>query len=163
MRAHMTARPALRSRCWRRLYAGRSAHEVLAMLLGDDVREGRALVRRQWQERSAGRRVLERRAAVRHDRRYALRLARRRPSAPSFLPGRRAQHRLLSVRRDPDLELLFRPDPTIGDGEWSNNGWLQELPKPLTQLTWENVALISPGLAEQRSLANGDVVELSDR
>ncbi len=33
------------------LYAGRSAHEVLAMLLGDDVREGRALVRRQWQER----------------------------------------------------------------------------------------------------------------
>ena len=56
--------------------------------------------------------------------------------------------------------MLIRPDPTIGDGEWSNNGWLQELPKPLTQLTWENVALISPGLAEQRSLANGDVVEL---
>jgi molybdopterin-containing oxidoreductase family iron-sulfur binding subunit len=58
------------------------------------------------------------------------------------------------------LELLFRPDPTIGNGEWANNGWLQELPKPLTQLTWDNPALISPALAKQYGLDNGDVVEL---
>jgi molybdopterin-containing oxidoreductase family iron-sulfur binding subunit len=56
--------------------------------------------------------------------------------------------------------LLFRPDPTIGNGEWANNGWLQELPKPLTQLTWDNPALISPALAKQYGLHNGDVVEL---
>jgi molybdopterin-containing oxidoreductase family iron-sulfur binding subunit len=58
------------------------------------------------------------------------------------------------------FELLFRPDPTIGNGEWANNGWLQELPKPLTQLTWDNPALISPALAKQYGLDNGDVVEL---
>src|SRR6185312_9460953 len=59
------------------------------------------------------------------------------------------------------LELLFRPDPTVDDGRWANNGWLQELPKPLNKLTWDNAALISPALAEQRQLANGDMVELA--
>jgi len=58
------------------------------------------------------------------------------------------------------LELLFRPDPTIGYGEWSNSGWLQELPKPLTQLTWDNVVLVSPALAKQKGLGNFDGVEL---
>ncbi len=58
------------------------------------------------------------------------------------------------------LELLFRPDPTIGYGEWSNNGWLQELPKPLTQLTWDNVVLVSPTLAKEKNLRNFDGVEL---
>jgi molybdopterin-containing oxidoreductase family iron-sulfur binding subunit len=63
-------------------------------------------------------------------------------------------------KNDGALELLFRPDPTIGYGEWSNNGWLQELPKPLTQLTWDNVVLVSPALAKQRGLRNFDGVEL---
>jgi molybdopterin-containing oxidoreductase family iron-sulfur binding subunit len=58
------------------------------------------------------------------------------------------------------IELLFRPDPTIGDGRWANNGWLQELPKPLTQLTWDNAALISRALAAERKLKNGDMIEL---
>ena len=43
------------------------------------------------------------------------------------------------------LEILFRPDPTLGDGRWANNGWLQELPKPLTKLSWDNAALLAPG------------------
>src|SRR5262249_40881004 len=38
-------------------------------------------------------------------------------------------------------------DPTIYDGRFANNGWLQELPKPLTKVTWDNVALISPKTA----------------
>ncbi|HEX4413093.1 MAG TPA: 4Fe-4S dicluster domain-containing protein, partial [Lacipirellulaceae bacterium] len=46
------------------------------------------------------------------------------------------------------LELAFRPDPTIFDGRFANNGWLQELPKPVTKLTWDNAALISPSLAD---------------
>jgi molybdopterin-containing oxidoreductase family iron-sulfur binding subunit len=47
------------------------------------------------------------------------------------------------------FELVFRTDPTIYDGRFSNNGWLQELPKPLTKLTWDNAALISPNTAKQ--------------
>ncbi|MGN6790307.1 MAG: hypothetical protein ACTHJP_12370, partial [Rhodanobacteraceae bacterium] len=71
---------------------------------------------------------------------------------------------LRGVRNDEqkkdELELLFRPDPTIGYGEWSNNGWLQELPKPQTQLTWDNVVLVSPALAKRKGLKNFDGVEL---
>ena len=48
-----------------------------------------------------------------------------------------------------DLEVLFRPDPTIYDGRFANNGWLQELPKPLTKLTWDNAVLVSPATAER--------------
>ena len=58
------------------------------------------------------------------------------------------------------LEVVFRPDPTIHDGRFANNAWLQELPKPLTKLTWDNAALVSPTTADRLRLVSGDVVEL---
>jgi molybdopterin-containing oxidoreductase family iron-sulfur binding subunit len=61
------------------------------------------------------------------------------------------------------LEIIFRPDPTIWDGRFANNGWLQELPKPLTKITWDPAALISRSMADQRQLRSGDIVELRYR
>jgi MoCo/4Fe-4S cofactor protein with predicted Tat translocation signal len=61
------------------------------------------------------------------------------------------------------LEIIFRPDPTIWDGRFANNGWLQELPKPLTKITWDPTAWISPRLAESQSLRDGDIIELRYR
>jgi molybdopterin-containing oxidoreductase family iron-sulfur binding subunit len=58
------------------------------------------------------------------------------------------------------LEITFHPDPSVWDGRFANNGWLQELPKPISKLTWDNAALISPALAKNRGLVDGDVVEL---
>jgi molybdopterin-containing oxidoreductase family iron-sulfur binding subunit len=58
------------------------------------------------------------------------------------------------------LEVVFRPDPTLWDGRFANNAWLQELPKPLTKITWDNAALVSPATAERLGVTNEDVVEL---
>lgn len=44
-------------------------------------------------------------------------------------------------------ELNFRPDPTLYDGRYANNGWLQEMPKPLTTLAWDNAVFVSPATA----------------
>ena len=61
------------------------------------------------------------------------------------------------------LEIIFRPDPTIWDGRFANNGWLQELPKPLTKLTWDSVAMVSPKTAERYQLKSEEAVELKYR
>src|SRR5271163_4845542 len=50
------------------------------------------------------------------------------------------------------LEFIFRPDPSIYDGRFANNGWLQELPKPVTKLVWDNAAMVSSKTAEDLSL-----------
>jgi molybdopterin-containing oxidoreductase family iron-sulfur binding subunit len=59
------------------------------------------------------------------------------------------------------LEILFRPDPTILDGRHSGNAWLQELPKPITKLTWDNAVLLSAAAARRRGIENEQVVEIA--
>ncbi|MGA8868394.1 MAG: 4Fe-4S dicluster domain-containing protein, partial [Candidatus Sulfotelmatobacter sp.] len=58
------------------------------------------------------------------------------------------------------IELNIRRDPTIYDGQFANNGWLQELPKPMTKLTWDNAILIGPKMAERLQIASKDVLEV---
>jgi MoCo/4Fe-4S cofactor protein with predicted Tat translocation signal len=59
-----------------------------------------------------------------------------------------------------DFEILFRPDSSVDDGRYANNGWLQELPRPLSKLTWDNVAMVSPTSAQKLGVKLGDVVTL---
>ena len=59
------------------------------------------------------------------------------------------------------LEIIFRPDPNVYDGRWANVGWLQELPKPVTNLSWDNAAIVSGATLTKYGLEEDDIVELS--
>ncbi|MBO0695852.1 MAG: molybdopterin oxidoreductase, partial [Verrucomicrobia bacterium] len=80
--------------------------------------------------------------------------------APAGLdsPGREAKRNEVNGSQ---LEIIFRPDVSVLDGRYANNGWLQELPRRFSALTWDNAALISPQLARKTNLDNGDIVELT--
>ena len=76
----------------------------------------------------------------------------RRSQPKSVYPPRQRHSRRQAVAASSDpnaIELNIRRDPTIYDGQFSNNGWLQELPKPMTKLTWDNAVLIGPKMAER--------------
>jgi molybdopterin-containing oxidoreductase family iron-sulfur binding subunit len=60
----------------------------------------------------------------------------------------------------PDMEVVFRADPCIFDGRYANNGWLQELPKPITKITWDNVFIVSPATAIALNVVSDDMVRV---
>jgi MoCo/4Fe-4S cofactor protein with predicted Tat translocation signal len=59
------------------------------------------------------------------------------------------------------IEIIFRPDPNVYDGRWSNVGWLQELPKPVTNLSWDNAALVSGATLTRLGLEEDNIIELT--
>lgn len=62
--------------------------------------------------------------------------------------------------KDNELRLLFHADNTLGDGTQANNGWLQELPDPITKLSWDNVATVSPATADRLLVSNEDLIRI---
>jgi MoCo/4Fe-4S cofactor protein with predicted Tat translocation signal len=137
------------------LYGGRTSHEVIAALMGQPGRSSYEIVRDYWKLKLRAQDFeLFWRAAV-HD---------------GIVPGTAAPPKPVRLKAistfesevgaglkpEPDtrnsLEIIFRPDPTIFDGRFANNGWLQELPKPLTKLTWDNAVLLSPATAKRLGL-----------
>ena len=65
------------------------------------------------------------------------------------------------VGSDSGLEISFRSDPSLYDGRYANIGWLQELPKQVTSLSWDNAALMSLATIEKLGIAENEAVELS--
>jgi molybdopterin-containing oxidoreductase family iron-sulfur binding subunit len=59
------------------------------------------------------------------------------------------------------VEIIFRPDPNIYDGRWSNVGWLQELPKPVSNLSWDNAAIMSGATLTAKGLEEDDIIEIT--
>lgn len=136
----------------------RSAHQVLA-LLGGETGGARGIVQKTWRMRwadSFGRRWQE--ALL-----TGLAEKARAPVSP-LPPLHRSRLSEMPSRRDkgPEtLTLTIAPDPTVWDGSLSENAWLQETPKPMNKVTWGNVLTVSPALAEERGLRNGDEVIIS--
>ena len=136
------------------LYGGRTAHEVVSALVGEP-RSGYDIVREYWktQRRPGDFEVFWRKAL--HDGLIAD------SALPVKMPTWKGGIPAAPSVAAHGLDLVFRPDPAVWDGRFANNGWLQELPKPLTKLTWDNAALMSPAAAERLGVQNGDVVELT--
>ena len=130
------------------LYGGRSAHEILALLAGAQTRNGHALVRATWPGDDAAWRDSLRRGVVAGSAARPMPAPAVRPLAPA------------PVRAAPPLVALFAPDPAVDGGAFANNAWLQELPRPLTSLTWDNAALVGPATARRLGLADGAVARL---
>ena len=139
------------------LYNGKSAIEFVALLSGQSDATGYDLVRAYWQKQHASADFEQFWRKSLHDGWVA---------GTAFGPK---DLRFASVspkigdlpKSDPNaIELNIRRDPTIYDGQFSNNGWLQELPKPMTKLTWDNAILIGPKMAEKQGIKTEDVVEL---
>jgi Fe-S-cluster-containing dehydrogenase component len=66
-----------------------------------------------------------------------------------------------SAKSSGTVEIVFQPSPALFDGRYANNGWLQETPDPITKITWDNVAVISPATAKELGIRNGDIVRLA--
>jgi molybdopterin-containing oxidoreductase family iron-sulfur binding subunit len=137
------------------LYAGKSAHEFVSALSGISDVTSYDIVRGYWQKQHPGpdfdafwRKSL-------HDgwvdgTTYA----------PKSVTAKTTGVPAPASAGDKTLEINFRRDPSIYDGQFANNGWLQELPKPMTKLTWDNAVMVGPKMATREGLATEDLVTL---
>ncbi len=149
------------------LYGGRTAAEVLGLMVGGKERPGYDIVRETWRP-ILGEGEFDRKwNRVLHDGLLAG------SELPEVVPALTAQP-LAELARSigggagaagsggsgGGLEVVFLPSPALHDGRFANDGWLQELPDPLTKLTWDNPALVSPTTAEMLGLVSEDVIRL---
>jgi MoCo/4Fe-4S cofactor protein with predicted Tat translocation signal len=142
------------------LYEGKTAAELLTACFGEAEPSAHDLVRETWQP--VGGADFERfwRRALHDGVVPGTTLPARRVTAGTGWVDEARRLAERAAQRAGTLEILFRLDPTVLDGRFANNGWLQELPKPLSKLTWDNAVLIGPATAARLGLANQDVVEL---
>jgi MoCo/4Fe-4S cofactor protein with predicted Tat translocation signal len=160
------------------LYGGKTAHEMVAALANQPQRSSYEIVSEYWRSRSGkqkqdfehwwrkslhdglieGSAFPTKSVAVNPERATRSESPSPRPS-PAGGRGSESGNQK-SATREPapeverGLEIVFSPDPSIFDGQFANNAWLQELPKPLTKLTWDNAALLSPATARRLGLGN---------
>jgi len=139
------------------LYAGATAVEVLAAFLGEGDRSAYTQLREFWQKQAPDALTWEKWLADGFIEGTA---------TPTETPPVRHEailaeaNKIAPAETVPGLEVNIVPDSKVWDGRFANVGWLQELPDPVTKLTWENAALLSPRTAARLGLSQGDMVDL---
>jgi molybdopterin-containing oxidoreductase family iron-sulfur binding subunit len=126
------------------LYGGKSSHEVMATMTDRPERSAYDIVREHWKidkDDAAWRRWLHDGLIVNSASAPLANLALVQSTISSAISS--PQSALTSA----GLEVAFRADPSVLDGRFANNGWLQELPKPITRITWDNAVFVSPTTA----------------
>jgi molybdopterin-containing oxidoreductase family iron-sulfur binding subunit len=147
------------------MYDSRTIDELLAVLAGPDGAGGssaHSLLRESWRDRSGGTfeerdwEEIVGRGIVPDTQTERLSPSPRWPALASILAS-------TSTGRADAIEIVFERDPKVYDGSFANNAWLQELPDPLTKVTWDNAAVMSSATAGKLGVTTGDVVELALR
>jgi len=140
------------------LCRGKTSHELLgAMMQQQPIRSDYEIVREFWRRKNLWPDFEKGWRKALHDGLIA----------DTQLPAKKVRLRdfpFLSQRErqiPQSLELTFRPDPSLWDGCFANNGWLQECPRPANKLTWDNAACLSPALAQKHGIVTDDVIEIS--
>ncbi len=141
------------------LYGGHTAHEVLQTLLSDPFKSAYEAVRETW------------RPAIQNSSRGDFELGWRKALHAGWIegtafdksakPSSPAAINVPAPSSKDTTEIIFRPDPNIYDGRFANVGWLQELPKPVTSLSWDNAAIVSGATLMKLGLEEDDIVELT--
>ncbi len=138
------------------IYSGKTVHDVMNLLLDRGDQNSRDTVRAYWQSQHSG-------ADFEDFWAHSLQRGVVAGSAFAGTSPPAARVPLVSSSGTSGIEIVFRPDPTVGDGSFSNNGWLQETPKPQNKMTWDNAVWISPASASRYGVATGDIVEIAFR
>ncbi len=130
------------------LYNGRTAHEFLAAMSARPEQSSYDVVREFWKSQS-------RSQTFETDWRHWLHDGVIPNTAFSPVnPGEPRRVAPQAPQPAGEIEIAFRLDPSVADGRFANNGWLQELPKPITKLTWDNAVFVSPATAAALGTVN---------
>ncbi len=149
------------------LYASRSEIELFAQILNEGPRSGHDIVRqtfigeRPWTVASetAWRRALTSGVVADSAARPLEGVAARASDVATAVTA--ARGRAGAAPSAQRVEIVFAIDSKMSDGRGANNAWLQELPDPVTKITWDNAALVSPKLAREQSITSGDKIEVT--
>ncbi len=134
------------------LYGGKSAYEMISLLAGQPSTTGHDIVQNYWKAKHTG---------------ADFDMWWRKAVEQGWIDGTTFAPKQVSVKSTGfpaptaaggETELNFRRDPSIYDGQFSNNAWLQELPKPLSKMTWDNPLQMGPKMAEGMGVKSGDMV-----
>ena len=139
------------------LFGGRTPVEVLGLMVGDKDRPGYDIVRDTWRPILGEAEFDKKWNRVLHD---GLLAGSELTEVVPTVKGEAFAELARAAGSASGLEIVFVPSPSLHDGRFANDGWLQELPDPLTKLTWDNPALVSPRTAEMLGLANEEMVRL---
>jgi len=140
------------------LYGGRTVAEVLAVIAGYKDQRAYDIVRNCWLAQWPAAQADKTWRKCLHDGLIPKTASPRVELAPD---AKRIAAALAAKPPAAGIEVNFYPSASTWDGRFANNGWLQEAPDPMTKLTWDNAALLSPATARQFGVANGDVISIA--
>ncbi len=138
------------------LYTTRTEHEILQAIGGESGKTSYNVVQDYWKQQrgEANFDKMWRRSV--HDGFIVDTSAKARPAAIAANVGGLPATPTIGG----DIEIAIRPDPSVKDGQFANNAWLQELPKPFTKLTWDNAVYMSMATAQKLKVKTEEVVTL---